>query len=662
MTPLDEAPEQRWRRTVDRRNRPAKLKVDRLLRDFGYAELDPEVGAAIEARLAGVALAVAPSLRNAVAGEVITLYANDSPASEAGRPVGAPAAERRSVEPVPAAPEPVAVADVAEMVTYLKQQVLEARAEAERLRGELERGVAEARAEVERETEAIIAEQAAALQEQRRQIGELGAALNATREALAETRDEIRRAVGELQTVPEPVAEPPLLAEDDARAASDAAVGDDATSLSGEQWADGREEAEAARAADTFFAGEGAWSDADDFAEPGVALAPEDAASATDAPASASEEPAASPDAPGPAVLEVADADAPAPAVEQPPVDAVDSPPAEVGEPPGAAEEPAPAAEEPAPADEPPAADGDEPRLAEVQPLRAVQALHSAGDEPPLPAEPEPLRAVEAPVSDVDEPPPAEAEPLRAVEDPVSDVEEPPLAAAPPPAPAAEEPAPGERSEWQPEIPARPPEPEPEPEAEVAWLRERDDPDARPAAHGQRSDDLDVPLPPPDEWLPADLRPQTDEAPPSAAETSVASGEPEPADDDRLTDLDDFLYDADELYDPTVPGEAAGTDTPLEAEIEARWPDEPAAALPPPPPPPPSPFAGAPAPQRPEAAGRAPRAKALRGRAGRNRGRWDGSCSICGRLPLENRRKDLEAAGWDLHDAAPACPQCRGVG
>ena len=104
MTPLDEAPEQRWRRTVDRRNRPAKLKVDRLLRDFGYAELDPEVGAAIEARLAGVALAVAPSLRNAVAGEVITLYANDSPASEAGRPVGAPAGEPRPVKPVPAAP------------------------------------------------------------------------------------------------------------------------------------------------------------------------------------------------------------------------------------------------------------------------------------------------------------------------------------------------------------------------------------------------------------------------------------------------------------------------------------------------------------------------------------------------------------------------------
>ena len=84
MSPLDEAPEQRWRRVVDRRNRPAKLKVDRLVRDFGYAELDDEVGDAIEARLAGVALAVAPSLRNAIAGEVVTIYANDSAASERG--------------------------------------------------------------------------------------------------------------------------------------------------------------------------------------------------------------------------------------------------------------------------------------------------------------------------------------------------------------------------------------------------------------------------------------------------------------------------------------------------------------------------------------------------------------------------------------------------
>jgi hypothetical protein len=54
--------------------------------------------------------------------------------------------------------------------------------------------------------------------------------------------------------------------------------------------------------------------------------------------------------------------------------------------------------------------------------------------------------------------------------------------------------------------------------------------------------------------------------------------------------------------------------------------------------------------------------KALRGRGGRNRGRWQGSCSVCGRKPLENRRRDLEAAGWDLDDEGAACPQCRGLG
>ena len=133
MSPLDEAPEQRWRRTVDRRNRPAKLKVDRLLRDFGYDELDSEVGDAIEARLAGVSLAVAPSLRNAAAGEVVTIYANDSAAAEEGRA----AAVTGAVEPAPA--EEPAASDVAQMVTYLKQQVLDARAEAERLRTELDR-------------------------------------------------------------------------------------------------------------------------------------------------------------------------------------------------------------------------------------------------------------------------------------------------------------------------------------------------------------------------------------------------------------------------------------------------------------------------------------------------------------------------------------------
>lgn len=208
MTPLDEAPEQRWRRTVDGRNRPAKLKVDRLLREFGYAQLDAEAADAIEARLAAVALAVAPSLRDVLAGEVVTIHADDGAAGEEEDPrsrtrateSGSVTTDARPADAVPAE-EPAVAAEVARMVSYLKQQVFDARAEAERLRTELDRLARQAASE--RQKDSVIAEQAAALEEQRRQLAELGAALIGTQEALAETRDEIRRAVGELQTLPE---------------------------------------------------------------------------------------------------------------------------------------------------------------------------------------------------------------------------------------------------------------------------------------------------------------------------------------------------------------------------------------------------------------------------------------------------------------------------
>ena len=569
MTPLDEAPEQRWRRTVDRRNRPAKLKVDRLLRDFGYAELDADAGDAIEARLAGVALAVAPSLRNAVAGEVITIYANDSAAPEERRPVArakpvAPVARDTPVAPVPVAvpaAEPAAAADVAEMVAYLKQQVIDARAEAERLRTELGGRIAAARVEADRDTESIVAEQAAALAQQRSQIAELGDALNATRQALADTRDEIRRAVGELQA-PEPMAAdgeaPPLRdvgavpMDPEPPAVEDEEPVDEGP-LSGEKPADLPEAAEAARMASPL---------------PAQAAPPPDGADELAAPL------------PGPADHAASDLDEPAHGVDEPGQD------------------------------------------------------------------------VEVAVGPVDEP-------VRDIEEPMSDVDEPPLAVEAEPAAAGEEPGLGDGGEWQPD-PAAPPA---ESASNVTWLRKRDAPDG-PAvlqpAGADRSEDVPAPLPPSSEWLPADFRPKPGEAPPAAAEAPPAAGEPEPEShrEDGLTDFDDFLYDADELYDPGEPGQAALTGEPLESEIQARWPDEPTAALPPPPPVPPSPWAGDPDPQ-PRAAGRAKRAKVLRARV---RGRWDGTCSICGRLPADNRRKDLEAAGWDISDEAAACPQCRGVG
>ena len=65
--------EERWRRTVDNRHRPLKLKVGRLLREFGYARLDPEVSAAIEARLERVGLRVQPPLHTVAGDQIITL-------------------------------------------------------------------------------------------------------------------------------------------------------------------------------------------------------------------------------------------------------------------------------------------------------------------------------------------------------------------------------------------------------------------------------------------------------------------------------------------------------------------------------------------------------------------------------------------------------------
>ena len=621
MTPLDEAPEQRWRRTVDRRNRPAKLKVDRLLRDFGYAELDSAVGDAIEARLAGVALAVAPSLRDAVAGEVVTIYANDPAAPDEGALAVSPGV----AVPV-AADEPAGASDVAQMVTYLKQQVLDSRAEAERLRTELDRRV-DARMDAERENEAIIAEQAAALEAQTRQITELAAALDSTRRALAETRDEIRRAVGELQALPEPVpadTEAALLAADDAAAADDDATDD--YDLGEDEWVDEPEAGDAAEAAARV-------------AEPLPDEPPDDVVEDFGGPppdrAEASEDDR---DEPGLTVVEpvpeleprdapVIDLDAPAPVTDE-----------------------APAAEVPDPLldlDEPdPLLDLDEPALGATD--RSAQAPDLAFDlDEPAPGVQEPPVEGDAPASHTDE---FDIEPLPR---------------------AAETAVPEDIGDWQPEIP-------PAPREREGGLRAVSDPEepgtvppARPEPADELdvalppADELDVPLPPADEWLPADLRPA-----PDASDTGAGASAPEPLPagagelepEAELTDFDDFLYDAEELYDPGEPERAADGDGVPEPEIEARWPDEPVTALPPPPPAPPSPFSEELAPQPPASAERPTLGKVLRGRGGRARGRWEGSCSICGREPQVNRRKDLQAAGWDLDDDAAACPQCRGVG
>ncbi len=92
-------PEERWRRTVDQRGRPLKLKVGRLLKEFGYVRLEPGVGEAIEARLAEVGLQVRPALRNATADQVIMLEL----LSAAGAPV---AAEPQLLSERPFSPPP----------------------------------------------------------------------------------------------------------------------------------------------------------------------------------------------------------------------------------------------------------------------------------------------------------------------------------------------------------------------------------------------------------------------------------------------------------------------------------------------------------------------------------------------------------------------------
>lgn len=464
MTPLDEAPEQRWRRTVDRRNRPAKLKVDRLLRDFGYAELDDQVGDAIEARLAGVALAVAPSLRDASANAVVTIYANDGAAPQEERT----APPERAADPLPA-PEPAAGADVAQMVTYLKQQVLDARAEAERLRTALDRRIAN-RESFESEDQAMIAEQAAALREQNHQIAELGAALEHARRALTETRDEIRRAVGEL---PELLELPPVPAQYVTGVEHEPA---DAYPLTGAESAEGREEAEAG------------WI---------------------------------------PAALE----------------------------PPLAAQEPEPEPES--------------------------QSVEFDLDEPPL--------AADAPGSTAED---------------------------------SAGPGPTRLSEWLPDGLA--------PRAASAA-------DTGSAANTGEFYDAPPTAPGPDADADAD-----------------GAGDPAADDDELLTGFDDFLYDVEDLYDPD---HAEPLD---ETPPGAPGLDQLTTALPPPPPAPPSPFE--PEPEPPAVHERPTIGKVLRGRSGRSRGRWGGSCSVCGRLPVENRRRDLEAAGWDLNDETAACPQCRGLG
>ena len=97
--------EERWRRTVDNRHRPLKLKVGRLLREFGYARLDPDVTAAIEARLERVGLRVRPPLHTVTGDQIITLELLRP--AVGGAPYEPPVTSDFAAVPVPEAYQPL---------------------------------------------------------------------------------------------------------------------------------------------------------------------------------------------------------------------------------------------------------------------------------------------------------------------------------------------------------------------------------------------------------------------------------------------------------------------------------------------------------------------------------------------------------------------------
>lgn len=599
VTTPEEGPEQRWRRTV--RKRPAKLKLGRLLRDFGYAELDAEVAEAIEARMASVGLAIRPSLQLAAADEIVTVYRAEGASDGDGAPPAGPAPHAdapTTAKRPPARPPRTTDPSTAQSITALKGQLADAHAESARLRTELA-GRVEAMATADQAARSRIAEQSAVVEDQSRRLTELSGRLDEARAALAEARDEIRHALGELPA--EVVEEAPF---------DDAGLENDAGWLT-----DADEPALVAQEDDppppSLEAGTPA---AEDVVDEMVDGSPADASPAGDGEQPEDEDRASStadgqaddetltfepdalapPDDPLPADVAAPDGDALGAEPEDPLRDAVfsfepDAPAdaqASVQDPDELLESGFFSAAPPEDAEDddasPPSSGADDP--AEDDPGRLPEDTWSLdGDERELAAQPpdEPDPVVDA------------GEWRIAPDEPAAD-DEPPPAEQPPPSPSADT----------------------EPEAEF----ERDDTaeiDAvglfAPSENGSGGDLLDAP------------------------------GETPAEDPVRLVDAPDEALD--DIFDeaPVAP------DPPT-------WEDEGPAALPAPPPLPPSPFAGEPPVAPPPA--EPPR---KRGRMARGRGRWHGTCSVCERFPEVTRRKELEAAGWQLDGDDPICPQCRGL-
>lgn len=211
MAPV--TPEERWRRTIDLRKRPARSKVTGLLREFGFTERTHEAEKDIESRLARVGLLVEPALSIAADEAVVLISRREAPrvvSNRSGPEGGAAAsifdADDREVGPprvasegyaVEAPPEAASSSMTAASVTGLEHQLADVRTEADQLRRQLEAQMLEA-GRFEALAREQLAAHAAALEDRKQRLIEMSGALRATKQALEEARDEIRQAVAEL--------------------------------------------------------------------------------------------------------------------------------------------------------------------------------------------------------------------------------------------------------------------------------------------------------------------------------------------------------------------------------------------------------------------------------------------------------------------------------
>jgi len=262
MSPGLGAPEDRWRRTVEQRGRPLKLRADRLFNEFGLALLQPGAGEEIESRLADAGLQVRPPLDDVTADQVLTLEITE-PAAHDDAGSAPPAATSAPPEAKPGRPQrdpqraeqtalsaelglddmeqstlvraaleaerrvrnayDRAAAAAAERVAALERELTSERAATARARDErdeLERRLhGERRAAASRQQALAAAERTARglLEAQRAQLSNLTQTLRVSTAAIAQTRETLGDVHGQVQQT----------ATDVREALTESALGDD---------------------------------------------------------------------------------------------------------------------------------------------------------------------------------------------------------------------------------------------------------------------------------------------------------------------------------------------------------------------------------------------------------------------------------------------------